>query len=200
MHIDPLKQKERDNYKMMIGSVIPRPIAFITSQSEEGIVNAAPFSYFNIVTANPPMIAVSIQRKEGKMKDTARNIINNKEFVAHIVSKSFIREVNKTAAALPYHESEIELTDLQLTESKKISVPTVETAKVAFECILEKHVILGDEEKAVDHIIGRIVNFNIDDELIDNYRIDPYKLAPISRLAGHNYSELGEIFALERPE
>ncbi|QIH74825.1 flavin reductase family protein [Macrococcoides canis] len=200
MHIDPTQQKERDNYKLMIGSIIPRPIAFITSQSEEGVVNAAPFSYFNIVTSNPPMISVSIQRKDGVQKDTARNILQGESFVVHIVSKSFVEEMNKTAAVLPPNESEIDLTTLTLEDSKVVAVPTIQEAKVAMECVLEHHVTLGKDNQAVDHIIGKIVNFNIDDTLVDNFRIDAQQLEPISRLAGQNYSELGRIFELERPQ
>lgn len=200
MHIDPSQQKERDNYKLMIGSIIPRPIAFISSKSDNDIVNAAPFSYFNIVTSNPPMIAVSIQKKNGESKDTARNILSRKEFVVHIVSKPFVEAMNKTAANLPPHESEIDLTDLTLVDSQKVGIPTIDEAKVAMECVLEHHVTLGKDDNAVDHIIGKIVNFKIDDELVDNFRIDPELLQPISRLAGQNYSELGNIFALERPE
>lgn len=200
MHIDPSQQKERDNYKLMIGSIIPRPIAFISSKSDDDIVNAAPFSYFNIVTSNPPMIAVSIQKKNGESKDTARNILSRKEFVVHIVSKPFVEAMNKTAANLPPHESEIDLTDLTLVDSQKVGIPTIDEAKVAMECVLEHHVTLGKDDNAVDHIIGKIVNFKIDDELVDNFRIDPELLQPISRLAGQNYSELGNIFALERPE
>ncbi|QCT75833.1 flavin reductase family protein [Macrococcoides canis] len=200
MHIDPTQQKERDNYKLMIGSIIPRPIAFITSQSEEGVVNAAPFSYFNIVTSNPPMISVSIQRKDGVQKDTARNILQGESFVVHIVSKSFVEEMNKTAAVLPPNESEIDLTTLTLEDSKVVPVPTIKEAKVAMECVLEHHVTLGKDNQAVDHIIGKIVNFNIDDTLVDNFRIDAQQLEPISRLAGQNYSELGRIFELERPQ
>ncbi|MCO4096066.1 flavin reductase family protein [Macrococcoides canis] len=200
MHIDPTQQKERDNYKLMIGSIIPRPIAFITSQSEEGVVNAAPFSYFNIVTSNPPMISVSIQRKDGVQKDTARNILQGESFVVHIVSKSFVEEMNKTAAVLPPNESEIDLTTLTLEDSKVVPVPTIQEAKVAMECVLEHHVTLGKDNQAVDHIIGKIVNFNIDDTLVDNFRIDAQQLEPISRLAGQNYSELGRIFELERPQ
>lgn len=78
LSIDPSAQTERENYKFLTGSIIPRPIAFVTTQSSNGIVNAAPFSYFNIVSANPPMISISVQRKSGEMKDTARNIMEKK--------------------------------------------------------------------------------------------------------------------------
>lgn len=83
--IDPTKNSERDNYKLLIGSIIPRPIAFVTTQSEEGIVNGAPFSYFNIVSSNPPMVSLAIQSPNDQLKDTARNIYSNNQFVVHIV-------------------------------------------------------------------------------------------------------------------
>ena len=90
--IDPKQISERENYKFLIGSIIPRPIAFVTSISEDGVVNAAPFSFFNIVSSNPPMISVSIQRKKGEPKDTARNIRAKEQFVVHIVFLMIIVE------------------------------------------------------------------------------------------------------------
>ena len=95
MHVlafDPNNQTERDNYKLLIGTVIPRPIAFITTKSKEGIVNAAPFSYFNIAATEPPMLSVSLQRKNGAHKDTAKNIIETGEFVIHIVDVDNVAE------------------------------------------------------------------------------------------------------------
>ena len=110
MHsIDPKTISERENYKFLIGSIIPRPIAFVTSLSEEGVLNGAPFSYFNIVSSNPPMISLSIQRSGGKQKDTARNILHSKEFVIHIVDEDNVMKINETAATLPPDKSEIEL-------------------------------------------------------------------------------------------
>ncbi|MEH7475850.1 flavin reductase, partial [Priestia megaterium] len=79
----PSDLSDRDNYKFLIGGIIPRPIAFVTTESNENVLNGAPFSYFNIVTSNPPMISVSVQRQNGKQKDTARNAIEKKAFVVH---------------------------------------------------------------------------------------------------------------------
>src|SRR5262245_22492265 len=106
VRIDPETQSERDNYKLLIGSVIPRPIAFVTTLSRDGVLNAAPFSYFTIVTANPPMIAVSVQRKAGERKDTSRNAIDRGAMVVHISDESYIEQINQAAANLPSHESE----------------------------------------------------------------------------------------------
>lgn len=199
--IDPQQLSERDNYKFLIGSIIPRPIAFVTSASEEGVVNAAPFSFFNIVSSNPPMISISIQRKQGKMKDTARNILANRQFVVHIVDTDNVEKVNETAASLPPEESEVEMAGLTLVESTKIGVPGVKEAKVRFECELETALELGGEENnpGCDLIIGKVVYYHIEESIYENGRIDPQELAAISRLAGNDYAKIGEQFTIKRP-
>ncbi|MGG1679953.1 flavin reductase family protein [Neobacillus sp. NRS-1170] len=201
LSIDPATNTERENYKFLIGSIIPRPIAFVTTISKDGILNGAPFSYFNIVTANPPMISLAIQRPEGRQKDTARNIIEAKEFVVHIVDEQNVEKVNKTAAILPPDQSEIELANLTPIDSIKISVPGVGEAKIRMECVLEHSVELGGSESpGSDLIIGKVVQFHIDNEIYDKGRINPGGLAAVSRLAGNNYAKIGEIFEIERPK
>jgi flavin reductase (DIM6/NTAB) family NADH-FMN oxidoreductase RutF len=201
LSIDPSLNGDRENYKFLIGSIIPRPIAFITSMSSEGVLNAAPFSYFNIVAANPPMISISVQRSAGRQKDTARNIINTKEFVVHIVDTQNVDKVNETAATLPPNQSEIELAGLTPVESIMISVPGVKEAKVRYECVLEQALELGGKSSpSCDLIIGRIVQFHIDPEIYEDGRIDPIGLGAVSRLAGNDYAKIGEIFTRERPK
>lgn len=199
--LDPIKNSERDNYKLLIGSIIPRPIAFVTSKSKTGILNGAPFSYFNIVSSNPPLISLSIQRKEGEMKDTARNIIEGKEFVVHIVDETNVEKINITAASLPPHESEIELAGLTPVESTKIKVPGIKEAKIRIECVLEQSIELGGQEMpGCDLLIGKVVQFHVDEELYSNGRIDQVKLAAVSRLAGNFYAKIGNMFEIERPK
>jgi len=201
LSIDPNTNTERENYKFLIGSIIPRPIAFVTTLSEDGVLNGAPFSYFNIVSSNPPMISLSIQRSGGKQKDTARNIIKQKEFVVHIVDEENVEKVNKTAASLPPHESEIDLAQLTKVESEKISVPGVKQAKIRMECVLEYSLELGEKElPGCDLIIGKVIQFHIEDDIYENGRIDPRGLAAVSRLAGANYAKIGEVFEIERPK
>ncbi|MBS4196672.1 flavin reductase family protein [Lederbergia citri] len=201
LSIDPNTNTERENYKFLIGSIIPRPIAFVTTLSEDGVLNGAPFSYFNIVSSNPPMISLSIQRSGGKQKDTARNIIKQKEFVVHIVDEGNVEKVNKTAASLLPHESEIDLAQLTKVESEKISVPGVKQAKIRMECVLEHSLVLGEKElPGCDLIIGKVIQFHIEDAIYENGRIDPRGLAAVSRLAGANYAKIGEIFEIERPK
>lgn len=199
--INPATISERDNYKLLIGSIIPRPIAFVTTKSENGVVNGAPFSYFNIVTSNPPMISLSIQRSEGKQKDTAKNILKNGEFVVHIVNEDNVEKINKTAATLPSNQSELEVAGLTTVESVKVSVPGVKEAKVRMECVLEQSLELGGvNSPSCDFIIGRIVQFHIEDDIYEKGKIDPRGLAAVSRLAGASYAKIAETFEIERPK
>ncbi|WP_027109242.1 flavin reductase family protein [Lacticigenium naphthae] len=198
--IDPSLLTERENYKFLTGSIIPRPIAFVTTLAEDGTVNAAPFSYFSIVSADPPLISLAIQRKDGELKDTARNIRAKKEFVVHSVDKGIVRGVNQTAANLPANESEIALTHFTPIESTCVAVPAIFEAKVRMECRLEKVIeITNNDQVTADLVIGRIVQYHIEEELYSNGRIDPHGLNAVSRLAGINYAEIGTLFPIDRP-
>jgi flavin reductase (DIM6/NTAB) family NADH-FMN oxidoreductase RutF len=199
--IDPSHQTERENYKLLIGSIIPRPIAFVTTLSTEDVLNAAPFSYFTIVTVDPPMIAVSIQRRQGERKDTSRNAIAKGEFVVHISDESYIDQINQTAAALPSDESEVVLAGLTPVTSVKVAVPGIAEANIRMECVLERAIALGGTEGApsADLLIGRVVHFHIANDLYDKGHIDAQKLRPVSRLAGNSYAKLGDQFEIERP-
>lgn len=197
--IDPEILSERDNYKFLVGSIIPRPIAFVTTLSEEGILNGAPFSYFNIVTSNPPMVSVSVQRINGRPKDTAVNAAHKKAFVVHIADESYIKALNQTAASLPPDESEVEASGLTPVKSEKIDVPGIKEAKIRMECLLEKTIPLGENEASCDLLIGRVVHYHISEELYENGRIHADRLQPVSRLAGSYYAKLGEMFSIERP-
>ncbi|MFD0049612.1 flavin reductase family protein [Actinomycetes bacterium NPDC127524] len=200
--IDPEKISTKENYKFLIGSIIPRPIALVTTQSHDGILNIGPFSYFNIVAADPPMVSVSVQRKNGICKDTARNAMETKEFVIHIIDEDIVSDANETAAELPAGESELPRTHFSLADSDVVKVPSLKEPKIRFECVLEQAVPLGGHEEApaCDLLIGKIVRYHIADDLYQDGKIHAEKLKPVSRLAGNFYSKLGEIFEIARPE
>lgn len=199
--IDPNTKTARENYKILTGSVIPRPIAFVTTMSASGVLNAAPFSYFNIVSSNPPLLSVSIERSNGKMKDTARNIMFQNEYVIHIVDEDLVHNMNKTAASLPPDKSEVDLTTLTKEASTCISVPAIKEAKIRFECILEQTLQVGDKDfPSCDLMIGRIVQYHIKNDVYYNGKIDPAGLSAVSRLAGNNYANVGEIYEIKRPK
>ncbi|MGE6413626.1 flavin reductase family protein [Planococcus kocurii] len=198
--IDPEQNEERDNYKLLVGSIIPRPIAFVTTQSASGVVNGAPFSYFNAVSSNPPMVSLAIQRPASGMKDTARNIYGNGEFVVHIVDRDNVTKINETAASLPPSESEVEIVGLTQVPSSIVSVPGIVESKIRMECRLVESVALGGDGAGSDLFIGEIVQFHIDEAIYEKGRIDPKGLDAVSRLAGTNYAAVGEIFSMERPK
>jgi len=202
MHsIDPQTKTAKENYKFLIGSVIPRPIAFVTSKSPDGTLNGAPFSYFNIVSADPPMISLSIQRSGSNKKDTTHNILETKEFVVHIVDEENVEKINQTAATLLPNENEVELAELSTIQSTQISVPGIQEAKVRMECIFEQSLELGEANNpSCDLIIGRIVHYHIAEDIYEDGKIDPFKLSAVSLLAGNEYAKLGEIFTKERPK
>ncbi|MHA6531838.1 flavin reductase family protein [Paenibacillus sp. BAC0078] len=197
MYIRTAEQTAHDNYKLLIGSIIPRPIAFVTSIDEQGVVNAAPFSFFNIVNDEPPMIMFSCVRKSsGEMKHTASNILGNGEFVVHIVDEDNIAAINHTSINAPEGISELKLAGLTPVPGQMVKVPRVAECKIAMECRLTRHVELGH----CDMIIGEVLGFYVEDELIHNGRIDAAKLKPVSRLAGATYAAIGRTFDMDRPQ
>lgn len=190
----------RDNYKLLIGGVIPRPIAFVTTLSDTGVLNGAPFSFFNVISPNPPLIGISVQRMQGKQKDTAKHAVSKGEFVVHIVDQDHVEKINQTAATLKEEESEIAATGLTPVASDAIHVPGIEESKIRLECRLEKVVHFGEEEITCDLLVGKIVRYHIDERIYADGKIDPRGLDAVSRLAGNDYASIGEIFTLARPE
>lgn len=206
INLDPTELKGRDMYKLLTGSIVPRPIAFVTTSSTvNGAVNAAPFSFFNIISSDPPLISLSIGRRKGNtMKDTARNAIANGELVVHISTEELIQDINETAALLPPARSELELTELNIIESTKVSVPGVKEAKVRFECLLEQHHEIKNDsgDTVLDFLMARIVYIHMDEKIYDPEKGYIYTdaLRPVARLAGSDYAELGKVYSLIRPE
>lgn len=202
--LNPNDLTSRDNYKLMSGSVVPRPIAFVTTLSEDGsVVNAAPFSFFNVVSSDPPVLSISINRKDGVMKDTARNVIAGQELVVHICDESIVNEMNETAALLEPHESELERTNLTTVGSTVVAVPGIQEALIRMECKLYQHIpVSNDEGKPVtDLLLVRIVQYHFNEKVYDpaHHYILMDQLKPISRLAGNDYAKLGERFTVVRP-
>jgi len=201
LSFDPRNNTERENYKLLIGTIVPRPIAFVTTKAQDGTINGAPFSYFNVVTADPPMVSISVQRKNGAQKDTAQNIAEQGNFVIHIVDETNVKKINETAATLAPDESEIAVAGLTEIESDIVSTPGVKEAKVRFECMLEKQIQLGEDGRAsTDLIIGKIVRIHLDDSICNDGKIVYENLNAVSRLAGNDYAKIGDIFAIERPK
>ncbi|TKW75186.1 MAG: flavin reductase family protein, partial [Staphylococcus hominis] len=179
--INPNQLSDIQNYKLLSGSVIPRPIAFVTSEDEKGNLNGAPFSFFNVVNNKPPMIAIAAQRSNGKRKDTAINIEKTKEFVVHITDEFNIEDINETAAPLKYEDNELERTSLTLISSSIIQTPAVKEANIRFECKLDQMIQLGTKNDGADLIIGEVVMYHINEDVyFEDSKIDSNQLKPVA--------------------
>lgn len=178
MQIDPALHSSTDNYKLLTNLIVPRPIAWVPSQSQNGVINLAPFSFFNAVGADPLYVIISIGHNDaGKPKDTARNIHVNGEFVVNMVTEDLFEAMNISAADFPSEHSELAAAHLHAAPSVHIKVPRVAEAQVNLECKLFSAQTLG----ANTLFIGEVVMFHVADHLIDpSLHINNF--APIGRL------------------
>lgn len=179
-------------YKLLCGVVVPRPIAWVSTQSVDGISNLAPFSCFTFVSHRPPMLGVSIGRRPNGLKDTARNIHETQAFVVHIGDETLLDPLHRSGGEFPPEVSEADLLGLELVPSRLVAPLRVAKAPVAMECRLHKVIDLGSNQ----FFVGEIQIFHIRDDLISGTRIDATKLRPVARLGGPNYSTLGEIIGM----
>jgi len=201
MIFDPSEIPFQETHKLMIGSIIPRPIAFVSSRSKDGKNNVAPFSYFNGVCSKPPTIMFAPARRgwDGEEKDTLINIRDTEEFVVNIVSESFAEKMVMCATDFDSDVDEFEISGLTPTDSQKIKPPRVGEAKISFECILNQIVAIGDGTAGSGFVvIGTIVLFHIDDGIYDNGRIITDKLEPLGRLAGNWYTRSTDTLKIDR--
>lgn len=200
MQFDPNDLEHSAVYKLLTGSVIPRPIGWISSISNEGINNLAPFSYFNVVGEDPPHVMFSTSRHNNTNKDTLNNILENNQFVVNMVTEDLVEQMNKTAETIPANESEFDLAGLTAIASVKVKPMRVKESKVNFECELVHHYALEDHKNGGSTIlIGRIVMMHFDESvLMDNFKINLETYQPVARLSGSNYCKIGEIFSIKR--
>ncbi len=201
MIIDPAEQTPGNIYKLMIGSIVPRPIAFVSTIDADGILNLAPFSYFTGVSANPPVICFCPVRRasDGKRKDTLRNVQEVGEFVVNIVSEDFAAKMNMCSADFPPEVDEFEVSGLTPVPSDLVKPPRVRESRIQMECRLLQIVEINDQPLGASIVIGRVVRFHLDDSLFDNFRIDPDKLRAIGRMGGPTYARTADRFDMPRP-
>lgn len=202
MLLDFSKLSPRDAYNWMIGTILPRPIAWVSSISSDGKTNLAPFSFFQGVTSNPPtLLFIPVNTRDGTKKDTVRNIEQVPEFVVNLVSYSFAEKMNSTSAMLPYGESEFETFGIASTPSLRVRPPRVAAAHVSFECTLHSIVPIGEGPLSANVVFGRIHVAHVSDAVIGvDGKPDPAKLDLIGRMGGETYSRTTERFDLKRPD
>ena len=183
-------------YKLLVGLVVPRPIALITSLSATGVVNAAPFSFFNVMGDEPPIVIVSIEdRDSGAMKDSARNIVDSGEFVVNLVDEAIAEKMHACSVDYPATVSEIDMVGFTCEPSTQVKPPRLAEAPAALECTLHSRIDIDTRHL----LIGQVRHLHVRDELIDpvtmRMRMDNYH--PVGRLFANQYTRTGDRFALE---
>lgn len=199
--IDPARQEPRDIYRLMTGLIVPRPIAFVSSLSPEGVRNLAPFSFFTAISANPPVVcfAPMIRGRDAKTKDTLRNVEATKEFVVNIVCEEIVSRMNATSADFPPEIDEFAESGLTPIPSDLIKAPRVAESPASMECTLSSIVHVSTKPLGGSLVLGEVLRFHVNDDLINRFVVDPSRLHAIGRMEGSIYTRTTDRFELVRP-
>ncbi len=203
MIINPAEISAKDRYKLTIGAILPRPIAWVSTMDKTGKLNIAPFSYFTAV-CNLPMTLLFCSGyspepgKEGK-KDTLRNIEELSEFVINLTNEETAAAMNLTSALLPHGQSEFEFAALTPLPSETIQVPRIGESPIAYECKLQRIVTVSDQPGGGSAIFGEVQCIHVRDDLYQDGSINLKLLKPIGRLSGSSYTYVRDTFDLDRP-
>jgi flavin reductase (DIM6/NTAB) family NADH-FMN oxidoreductase RutF len=186
-------------YRYLISAVVPRPIAFVSTLSPDGTRNLAPFSYYMAVCSRPPLLALSILRRGGGHKDTARNILETGEFVVNASTEELARAVNLASGDYAPHYDEFALTGLTAAPSRRVRPSRVAESPLQMECRLHRSLDLGEEPFCTTLLLGEILVAHVRDDLWEEAMVRADRLRPLARLGANLYSTLGRILAMDRP-
>jgi len=188
-------------YQLLVGIVTPRPIAWVTTLSPAGVVNLAPFSFFNAFGANPPIVVFSpTLRRDGSKKDTLINLESLGEFVLNAATAPLAEIVNLTSKEIPPSESEVSLAQLTAVPSLRVQPPRIAESPVNMECQVRQIIPCGTGPIAANLVIGEVLAMHIADEVLDDkHRIDPRKLRTVARMGGDYWCHSSDLFAQKRP-
>ena len=198
MKIDFQEISPRERYKLLSSTVIPRPIALVSTRGIDGVDNAAPYSFFNVFSEDPPILILGLQNKDdGAPKDTARNILDTGEFVVNLIDRKIAEAMNNCAVDFPPEISEFDVTGLSRSPCELIDVSRINEAPVAFECRQSFTIKLN---KNRDICLGEIIYMHVRDDIIDarNKRIKIENYEIVARLFADYYAGIKEPFSLER--
>ena len=183
-------------YRFLIGVVVPRPIAFISTVSVDGRRNLAPFSYFNAISSHPPLVGIAFSDRADDPKDTLRNIRETGEFVINLVTGPLLEAMVRTSAEYPRETDEFDVARLTAAPARRVKAPRVAESPVHLECRLHEEIPLGNSR----FVVGEVLLAEANDELIVDGRVDPARLEPVGRLGGDAYTRLGEVVHVARPK
>jgi flavin reductase (DIM6/NTAB) family NADH-FMN oxidoreductase RutF len=200
MQIDPKDHPPQRIYQLMTSVIVPRPIAWVSTLSREGVLNLAPFSFFNGITSKPPLLSIAVSRRRGLRKDTAHNASTTREFVVNVVTDPHLDRMVETSADHPPEVDEFALVGLTAIDSVVVKPPRVAEAPVQLECRTRE--IVEISPGIVDLVIGEVVMFHVSDELAvdDELRVSAAALRPIGRLGANEYTTLGDVKRVDRPK
>ena len=200
MIFNPETLNNQDRYKIITGSIVPRPIAWVSSMDGAGRLNLAPFSYFTAVCTNPMTLIFcpGWSGLRGRMKDTLYNVRETGEFVINIVDETTKEAMNLSATEFEAGISEFEWASVTPAHSQIVTVPRVAEAPVAFECKLQQIVSVHEGPGGGAAVFGEVVSIYVREDVVENGRILPEKLQPIGRLAGGTYAHINDFFVMDR--
>ncbi len=194
---DPASQPPLASYKLLVGSIVPRPIGFISTISPEGVANLAPFSFFNAVCADPPVVCFSVGNRFPP-KDTIANVRANGEFVVNIVNEAIAERMNLCAGDYPVGISEFDVAGLTPQPSVLVSPPCVLESPMNMECKVIQILDVGSAAGGASLVLGQVVLFHFDRDLANNSRIDPARLQAVGRMGGNEYTYTRDRFEMFR--
>lgn len=202
MEFDFERLAANDRYKILTSTIVPRPIAWVTTLSKNGVRNAAPFSFFNAMSKTPPIIAIGIQANDdGSMKDSSRNILDTREFVVNLVPRSAAEVMNLTSIDAPSDVDELSLANLETLPSVKVKPQRIAICPVAFECRLHTPVEVAPSQLIV---LGEIIQAHVSGAFVldpEKRYIDTPALHLIGRMHGRGwYTTTDDAFQMQRPE
>ena len=201
MELLPKNAESRDLYRILIGAVLPRPIAWVSTVDSANRVNLAPFSFFTVASVWPPVLCFCpLLKVDSGEKDTLANIKSTRDFVVNIVSENLAAQMNQTSGSYTSDLNEFEVAGLTQKASQVVKPTGVADSLVNFECKLDRIISYGDEALAGNLVLGEICYIHINDEVFQDGRINTDVLAPIGRLAGDMYTTVRDRFKMIRPD
>ncbi|KJH82770.1 flavin reductase family protein [Pseudomonas sp. KSR10] len=201
MQLDFCALTPAERYRWLTSTITPRPIAWVSTRSTDGISNLAPFSFFQVISSEPPTLLINVGLKDGMPKDTARNARDTGELVVQLVGAEQVEAMNASAAVLPHGISEFEHCGIASEPAKLVNVPRVCTAPVAFECRVAQILPYPAESPNCHLIFAEVLLAHVADGLLDERgRIDPARLDVVGRLGGISYTYTRERFEMLRPQ
>jgi flavin reductase (DIM6/NTAB) family NADH-FMN oxidoreductase RutF len=199
MIIDPATLERRQRYRLLTSTVTPRPIAWISTRGKDGSLNLAPFSFFQALCGTPPLIMLSIGQRQGRPKDTLRNIQEIGEFVINIVTEALAEKMNLSSGEYTADVDEFALTGLTPAPSEVVCAPRVAESPINLECKLTQFVPLEGSDYSI--VVGEILRWHVADGLLTpDGLVDTARLRPLGRLGRDEYVKFGEVFEMLRPK